>query len=222
MGSMQEQSINMPSYNEYIEPIVARSGREQDFLRTPPYPLHSQDIDRNSASTIHCSLNRMIRQPTAEDFLRPDHPLPAPPPEVYNSDQDLPVIEPDSYLHEDFNNEHELQQPSASVPERYPTTASVKPHFKLELRLNNKRSQSEHIRPSHVPAPTYESTISEHHTTPIRVPAIGVDMYQPALGGLQTVSGIQRSNSKRDRIKRFMSGLNPFHRVRKFGRQQRG
>ena len=91
-----------------------------------------QDIDGHSVNAINGNHSSIIRQPTA-DFLRLGHPLPAPPIQEYDLDQDLPVIEPDSYLYEDFNKEHELQhanaqyqQSSVVAPKRHSTTANVK------------------------------------------------------------------------------------------------
>jgi hypothetical protein len=217
----------MPNHHEYVEPIVVR-GRQQNFLKQPPYPLHSQEIYGHSAGVLDNNHRGILRQPTAEDFLRPDHPLPAPPPKEYDSDQDLPVIEPDSYLEESSSEEHEpqhanarSQQSNVAVPKRHFTTANAKAHSKVEIRPDFQRSQSEVITSSQPPTRTNEPAISEGHSTPVRVPSIGVDMYQPALGGLQMVSSIQRSKSKRDRVRRFINVLNPFHRERKFGRQQR-
>ncbi|KAG9194450.1 hypothetical protein G6011_04485 [Alternaria panax] len=218
----------MPDHNHYVEPIIAGGRRSQSFLRSPPYPLHDQDPNGQLASTMHGNSSGIIRQPTAEDFLRPDHPLPAPPPKGYDLDQDLPVIKPDSYLPENFHNEHEPQQAnsqhqqsSVAGPKRYSTTANPLAHSRLRTRPNYRRSQSELIPSSCVPVLSLDPTMSEHHSTLERVPTIGVDMYQPALGGLQMVSGVQRSSSKRDCVRRWLSDLNPFHKERKFGRQRR-
>jgi hypothetical protein len=220
---IEQSSLDMPNHNDYVEPIMARGRIEQGFQLPPPYPLYDQYMNRHSTSGTHGNRSGSIRQPTAEDFLRPDYPLPAPPTEEYDSDQDLPVIEPDSFLPEGFDTVHANAQSQYSLiatPKRHHTTAAIKTPHERETMLKYKRSQSELVPPSHASALSIEPRVSEHHSTPVRVPNIGVDMYQPALGGLQIVPGVQRRNSKRDRLKRFMNGLNPFHRRRKFGRQQ--
>jgi hypothetical protein len=224
MQSTQQHSISMLDHNDYVGPIMARGRGEHSFLQSPPYPLHGHENNEQSTSSLQLYHHSSIRQPTAEDFLRPDHPLPVPPPKVYDSDQNLPVIEPDSYLPEGFdstNFEPQSQQQVAAAPKRHHTTAAAKAPSKPTPRQDYKRSQSELIAPSHGPTLAHESAVPEHHSTPVRVPTINSDMYQPALGGLQRLPGVQRKDSKRNRVKRFMSSLNPFRHERKFGRQQR-
>jgi hypothetical protein len=220
---IEQSSLDMPNHNDYVEPIMARGRIEQGFQLPPPYPLHDQYTNQRSMSGVDGTRSGSIRQPTADDFLRPDHPLPAPPTEEYDSDQDLPVIEPESYLPESFHTAQANAQSQYAfpvTPKRHHTTATVNVPHEVETRPKHKRSQSELIPPSYASALSFEPRVSEHHSTPVRVPTIGVDMYQPALGGLQIISGVHRRDSKRDRVKRFMSNLNPFHCQRKFGRQQ--
>jgi hypothetical protein len=224
MQSTQQHSISMPDHNDYVGPIMARGRGEDSFLKSPPYPLHGHEDDEQSTNSLQLYHDSSIRQPTAEDFLRPDHPLPVPPPKVYDSDQDLPVIEPDSYLPEGFdstNFEPQSQQQVAAAPKRHHTNAVAIAPSKPKPRQDYKRSHSELIVPSHEPALVQEPAVPEHYSAPVRVPTINSDMYQPALGGLQRLSGVQRKDSKRNRVKRFMSSLNPFRHERKFGRQQR-
>jgi hypothetical protein len=223
----QQHPIDMPDHNKYVKPILAGSRRDQDVLQSPPYPIHGQYIEGRLAGAMHNNERSIIRRPTTEDYLRLDHPLPAPPPE-YDSDQDLPVIEPDSYLPENFHNEHEPQQVDTqfqksclTVPERHSAAANALTHPKSAIKPNYKHSQPDIISNSHVPVLAYEPTMPEHYGTPERVPTISVDMYQPALGGLQMVSGMQRSDSKRDRVRHWMKVHDPFRRGREFGRQQK-
>jgi len=89
-----------------------------------------------------------------------------------------------------------------------------------EGKSKHKRQKFEIITSPNASALEHESSASEHHSTPVRVPTISSDMYQPALGGLQRVSGVQRRDSKRDRVKRFAKNLNPFRHERKFGRPE--
>ncbi|CAI9634380.1 unnamed protein product [Alternaria burnsii] len=226
-GSTERQHpIDMPDHNKYVKSILAESRRDQDLLQSPPYPIHGQCIEGRSAGAMHNNGSN-IRRPTTEDYLRSDHPLPAPPPE-YDSDQDLPVIEPDSCFPENFHNEHEPQQVDTqfqesylTVPERHSAAANALTYPKSAIKPNYKHSQPDIISNSHVPVLAYEPTMPEHYGTPERVPTISVDMYQPALGGLQMVSGMQRSDSKRNRVWRWMKGHNPFRRGREFERQQK-
>ncbi|KAH6882186.1 hypothetical protein BKA58DRAFT_433959 [Alternaria rosae] len=224
MQFREQQSINMPDHNEYVESIMARKRREYGFIRAPPYPLHGHDTDDHSKGAMQGNSSGSLRQPTAEDFLRSNHPLPAPPTEEYNSDQDLPVIEPDPYLPEGLKEGHlgGLSQQSMAAPKRHYTTAATaaKTSRISQEKPKHKRARSELIAPSHAPSLEHEPSMSEHHSTSVRVPTISSDMYQPALGGLQRVSGVQRRNSKRDRVKRFVKDLCPFRHERKFGRPQ--
>jgi len=221
--SSEQHSIDMPDHNEYVGPIMDRERREYGFARSPPYPLHGHDVNEHPKSAMYGNNSGLIRQPTAEDFLRSDHPLPAPPAEEYDSDQDLPIIEPDSFLPESSNHTHldDLSQQPVAAPKRHSTTAAAaKTTCISEEKSKHKRPQSGINIPPNASGLEHESVVSEHHSTPVRVPTISSDMYQPALGGLQRVSGVQRRDSKRDRVKRFAKNLNPFRHERKFGRPE--
>lgn len=223
--SSKQHSIDIPDHNEYVEPMVARERRGHGFIRAPPYPLHGHDMDDHFKGAMQGNSSGSLRQPTAEDFLRYNHLLPAPPTEEYNSDQDLPVIEPDSYLPEGLKDRHPggLSQQSVAAPKRHYTTAAAtaaKTSHISQGKPKHKRARSELIAPSHAPSLEHEPSMSEHHSTPVRVPTISSDMYQPALGGLQRVSGVQRKDSKLDRVKRFVKDSCPFRHERKFGRPQ--
>ncbi|KAF1831073.1 hypothetical protein BDW02DRAFT_70307 [Decorospora gaudefroyi] len=234
MWALEQQPVNMPDHNQYVVPVIARRNarqaahQPQKSTRPPPYPLHDQDVETDSSGGVHSSYSSPVRQPKAEDYLRPQHPLPAPPTEEYDSDQDLPVIEPDSYVHENLSNRPKMHHteahthtPDALVPNRRSTVANGKPHHTVGIAPAQNRSQSVLVQPSRAPSLAYESSASARQNTTARVHTMSSDMYQPALGGLQRISGIKRTDSKRDRLKRFMRNMIPFHRRREFGRAGR-
>jgi hypothetical protein len=223
------RTISMPDLNEFVGPVIARSNAREvarqprENTRPAPYPMHDQDVATYSGDGAHRAYSDSIRQPIAEDFLRPQHPLPPPPIEEYESDQDLPIIEPDS--HEYFFSAPKPSRggiqsytPDSGTPTRRSTTANVKSHRIFGLAPAHKRSQSVLIRPSHALYLANAQSAPELQITPVRVNTMSSDMYQPALGGLQRISGIQRKVSKRDCVKRFIKGMNPFRRQREFGR----
>jgi hypothetical protein len=229
--SVERQILSMPDLNEHVGPVLARGNarqaarQPQGNTRPVPYPLHDQDVQPYSEDDIHGAYGGLIHQPTEEDFLRPHQPLPVPPAE-YDSDQDLSVIEPDS--HEYFlsmpHADHAAVQTQAAnrgIPTRRSTTANPKSHRLLGIAPAQKRSKADLVGPSHAPSLTNEQPASMHQNTPVRVGTMCSDMYQPALGGLQKITGIQRKDSKRDRFKRFVKGMNPFQRQREFGRASR-
>jgi hypothetical protein len=222
MRSVKQPTISMPDLNVFIRPIIARSNarqaarQPQGNTRPPPYPLSGPVFGTTSEGSVHRAYS--VRQPTAEDFLRPQHPLPAPPIEEYDSDQDLPIIEPDSheYFFSPPNTHHTGVQPQTSNPDfpaRHLITANAKSHRVPGSKPAHRRFQYALAGPS--------QSGSEHQNTPVRVNTMNSDMYQPALGGLQKISGIQRKDSKRDRVKRFMKNIIPFRREREFGRASR-
>jgi hypothetical protein len=223
------RTISMPDLNEFFGSVIAQSNARQ-AARQPrgntelgPYPTHNHDVAKYSRDGTHRACSESIRQATAEDFLRPQHPLPAPPIEEYDSDQDLPVIEPDS--HEYFLSAPKgyhlvipSPTPDPNVPTRRSTTANARSRRIFGLAPAPKRTQSILVGPSQAPSLANEQSASEQQDSLKRDNTMGNDMYQPALGGLQSTSRIQRKDSKRDRVKRFMNGLNPFRRHREFGR----
>jgi hypothetical protein len=167
MRSVEQQTISMPDLNVFIRPIIARSNtrqaarQPQGNTRPPQYPLRDPVFRTTSEGSVHHAYS--VRQPTAEDFFRPQHPLPAPPIEEYDSDQDLPFLEPDS--HEYFfsapNTYRTGVQPQTSgldFPTRHSTTANVIPHRVSGSKPAYKRSQ-------YVLAGSSQSE-SEHQNTP--------------------------------------------------------
>lgn len=157
---------------------------------------------------IYGGYSGFFHQSTAEDSIRPQHPLPSPPAEEYDSDQGLQAVEPGFYLSEVPGLHHNDTQ-----------SHSIEAHHIPGLVPDYRRSQTELTVPAHVPALAPETSVSEYSSVAVRVPTIRSDMYQPALGGLHRVSGVQRKDTRRDRVKRFVAGLNPFHRWREFGRR---
>jgi hypothetical protein len=164
-----------------------------------------------------------IRQPVAEDFLQPHHPLPPPPVAEYDSEQDLPVIEPASYLNEPsaiesdsdlgdvLVNEEPVMSNQASSTDlsRRRTIASTKPLniVKKPDPVHNKRSKSALAMSSHAsPSPVVTLRVDGYQDAPLRIRTIGSDMFSSALGGLHRLPDIAvRKESKRDRFKRFFS-----------------
>jgi hypothetical protein len=187
------------------------------FTGGAPYPLHeTQPTAEQSRMFDLVSGDRFqntdsIRQPIAEDFLRPQRPLPAPRVKVYEAvqyfniiepieehpeDQILPDIEPDSYF----------VDPSRPNPSRRDTIATAQPSDFLEVVPDPKRSKSA--------ADVYESAGFEQSQTP----AICDDMFSPAPGGLHKLpTAPPRKLSRMGRIKRFFSLK---HR-REYGRASR-
>jgi hypothetical protein len=217
---------SMPDLNEFVGNARQAARQPRENTRLAPYPMHDQGVAAYSGHGVHSGCSDSIRQPTAEDFLRPQHPLPPPPIEEYESDQDLPIIEPDS--HEYFFSAPKPSRggiqsytPYTDTPTRRSTTANVKSYRIFGLAPAHTRSHSVLARPSHVLYLANAQCAPELQNTPVRANTMSSDMYQPALGGLQRISGIQRKVSKRERVKRFIKGMNPFRRQREFGRAAR-
>lgn len=172
-----------------------------------PYPIYDQTGD------MHSKHGAWFGQSTAEDFLRPQRPLPSPLVEIHGSDHDLPVIEPDSYLYSDSSeesNKHPASsQPSnldAIAPRRHPTETNAKssPHL-------GHTPTSENPRPG-LPLPPHAPSLQQEPTPPnfhACVQSVSSDMCNPAFGGLQKMSDIRHKESRCDRIKRAMNRLSP-------------
>jgi hypothetical protein len=196
------------------------------FPKGAPYPLgelqHAPEpllVDLVSGEPFHRADS--IRQPVAEDFLRPNYPLPSPPVE-YDSDQDQPVIEPHSYWHDMDADGHHLSRlgraDNVNVPQRA-TIATAKPINVVKASLTHKRSKSVRNLPSHT---SHKSDITESLDTPVPTPvpapAIDDDMFSPVMGGLHLLESVPvRKQSKMRRLKRFFS----FKHHREFGRASR-
>lgn len=182
-----------------------------------PEPLHI--VDLVSGERFHRVDS--IRQPVAEDFLRPNHPLPAPLIE-YDSDQDLPIIEPYSHWNDVLADDHHLSRPeradNVNVGRRE-TIATTKPLNVVKAGPTHKRPKSAINLLSHA---SHKSGTTAGPGTPVPTPdpapAIGDDMFSPVTGGLHRLeSAPVRKPSKRGRLKRFFSLK---HR-RKYGRVSR-
>ena len=212
--SREQPSINMPDHNDYVSPIMAGSKTRHNLHQQPPYPLHDDDheIDLYGGNSEFFSL------PTAKDSHQLQLPLPLI--ETYDSDQDLPVIEPDSHVPNPHDDDVQSNVSYAVIPNRRWLADSIESNRILGFAPGPRRSQTELVVPLHVPVPAPSASMSEHNSlTVVRVPTIRSDMYQPALGGLHRIPAVQRKDSKCDRVKRFMAGLNPFHHRRAFGRR---
>jgi hypothetical protein len=189
-----------------------------DHLQQTPQPLHM--VDLVSGERFHRA--NSIRQPVAEDFLRPDCPLPAPPAEEYDSDQNLPVIEPDSYWNNVHADDYHLSWPEHSDNvnvSRRDTITTTKPLNVIKAGPAHKRSKSAINLPSqasHKSGTTAGLDIPV--PTPVPAPDISDDMFSPVMGGLHRIDTAPvRKPSKMCRLKRFFSLK---HR-RQYGRASR-
>lgn len=231
MRPVNQNYLDMPDHNDFIPLTVLRGSRRQSLgapqLRapSPPYPLYDEDEDVSSENIRYNYHSTSFRQPTAEYVLRPQHPLRPPPVEEHNSDQNLPVVELDSYLqgdsvqlHDDHPINPQLADRNTSVPRRPSPEPGRTSTCHDELVTTNECSQSESLPPSDASLQVSQSPTVDQHA---RVQSIDSDMYQPALGGLHKISEIQRKDSKRNRFKRAMSRLNPLRCKRRSGRGSR-
>ncbi|EUC28935.1 hypothetical protein COCCADRAFT_107826 [Bipolaris zeicola 26-R-13] len=195
--AVRQNHLSMPDHSEFVAAAISRqnttqlSSAMQSKTKPPPYPLHDETVHTQSTNIVHNSYDIYLRQPTAEDFLRQQHPLPPPPVEVCDIGQDLPVIQPDSYLEMD-QLEQPIEGPSNSQPGEIDTDTPTHPSTKSS------------------PEPSFS-----YHTS--RVQSIDSDMYQPGLGGLHKISNIQRKTSKCSKVKNAVSRLYPFRSQRRFG-----
>ncbi|EFQ92487.1 hypothetical protein PTT_10379 [Pyrenophora teres f. teres 0-1] len=180
--SARNSTFDMPDHHDYVSPILTTNSCQHNLRQLPPYPLYEDDHEAD----IYGGHGDFFRLPIGEDD-RSRKPLP--PSKIYDSDQDLPVIDPGLYLPEASDAHHDDAQPNASE------------HSQTELAL-----------PPRLPSAASETLLSDHSSPAVRVPTMRSDMYQPTMGGLHRLSTVQRKGSKRDRIKRFMCGLKPFHR----------
>jgi hypothetical protein len=207
---VEEQPVSMPNMPYRL--VTSTGGA--------PYPLHDGDatteqshmVDFISGERFHRT--QSIRQPVAEDFLHPQHPHPLPPPKTYESgqymdviapveeheeDQHIPIIEPDSYFpsdHADPCNPPRPHTADAVDLGRRDTIATTKPtSMNLDTRVPDSRRSKSAID-------VLDATDSEHG----EVPAMGADMFSPALGGLHHLrSAPSQRPSRLGRIKRFFS-----------------
>ncbi|KAH7551776.1 hypothetical protein BM1_09410 [Bipolaris maydis] len=124
MRTVRQSHLSMPDHHEFVAAAMSKrnttqlSSMMQFETRSPPYPLYDENVYTQSTHIVHCSHDTYFRQPTAEDFLRQHPPLPPPPVEVCDIDQDLPVIEPDSHVEMD-QLEQPIEDPCNSQPAAY-------------------------------------------------------------------------------------------------------
>lgn len=191
------------------------------FTGGAPYPLHEtypveqpHMIDLVSGDRFHRT--ESIRQPVAEDFLRPQRTFSAPPARIVETDQHLdiiepieehaedqtlPVIEPDSYFHYFPDSTH---SPHLDMSRRA-TMATAQPSNLLEVVPEPKRSKS-----------AADGRVA-HNSEQAEVPNIGADEFDPAHGGLHALPTIpQKKVSKMSRIRHWLSGKD-----RRYGRVSR-
>jgi hypothetical protein len=181
---------------------------------TAPYPLDESQqtvepphmVDLMSGEQFHRADS--IRQPIAEDFLEPHRLLPALPIEEYmhDSDQNLPIIEPDSDSNAIHTGNHYMSRPERVVKVnigRRDTIATTQPLSAVKAGPSHKRSKSAVNLPNHS---SQNSEIPEGQKTPVPVAAMGADMFSPVLGGLHRLpSAPARRPSKMKRLRWFFS-----------------
>ncbi|KAF1841275.1 uncharacterized protein K460DRAFT_410663 [Cucurbitaria berberidis CBS 394.84] len=218
--SSEQRPLSMPDVEMYVGPVIRRSNAKkrkrvsQSSSRSPPYPVHDQE-----KSTTSTHLGGSIRQPTAEDFIKLEYPLQAPPNDENDPARDLPVIEADSSLHDCLLNEtdtHRFEISSESLIStsirRNSTDSVANPGRVFEQEPSHKRSKSVLDTPSSL---KLETTIFEPEVTPARISTIGSDMFSPSLGGLKKIAGAPKKEKTLERVKRLwremMNGL-PFRR----------
>jgi hypothetical protein len=189
-----------------------------------PYPVDGATeqpfrIDQLSGDRWH--RDGTIRQPVAEDFFRPQHPLPLTPVKEHDSDQDMEIIEPDSYIDQSpvlgeripphpfqacfSDQDHPVSEPASYFDE-------VPSQGEHSVTLQDTVSTTDNDRPRSagntlpqaseivIPRP-----VSEREDIPVRVPTMGSDMFSPALGGLHRLPSTPvRKPSKRERFKCFL------------------
>lgn len=117
---------------------------------------------------------------TTNDFIRPNHPLPIPSLRLYPSDQDLPIIEPESF----FPSIMGIIDPSVSHSVQDQNAA----HITQECQT------SRQILAVRVP------TLTEEKSS-VRSTSTASDTFSPVFGGLHKISDVRRKPSKRDRVK---------------------
>lgn len=100
----------------------------------------------------HWHRGSSLRQPVAEGFLRPQYPLPPPPVEEHGSDQELPIIEPDSYL-ENFPASDQFHDGGVIDLDRRDTIATTKPLKIVKPDASHRRSHTALELPLVVPRP---------------------------------------------------------------------
>jgi len=187
-----------------------------------PYPLHEtypieqpHMIDLVSGDRFHRT--ESIRQPVAEDFLRPHRTFSAPPVRIVEADQHLdiiepieehaedqtlPVIEPDSYFR--YFPDSSTQSPHSDMSRR-DTIATTQPSNLLEVVREPKRSKS-----------AADGRVA-HNPAQAEIPNIGADEFSSAHGGLHKLPTIPpKKVSKMTRIGRWFSGKD-----RRYGRASR-
>lgn len=144
-----------------------------------------------------------FRQPIAEDFLRRNHPRPAPPVAVYKEDQHLPIFEPDEHFESESFAHHEARRPqsaSAISPQRSDSVAYTRTLSISKTDPSHRRSKSA------ADIPVVEAEAIESESNAKVVPDIGMDEFSPVLGGLHRLpSAPARKPSKLHRLKRFLS-----------------
>lgn len=187
-----------------------------------PYPLHDspqpsqQQYMVDLISGDRFQRHESIRQPDPKDYMRRYHPLPPPPVEIHEEDQDLPIIEPGiydhleidttkpgAYLELDFR-DHEPKRPQSAapaVPGRCDSIAPVKPLTLSKPDSAHRRSKSA----ANIPVLQTEDNESPYSAN--KVPSIAPDEFSPVLGGLHRLpSAPIRKPSRIRRLKRFFSG----------------
>jgi hypothetical protein len=188
-----------------------------------PYPLHESAHHANQPGMIDLISGDVyrrvgsIRQPLAEDFLRPEYPLLAPPAKGHDSDQESSTVELASCSPAAPASEH-LAPRSLSAGAVVHTPASTRPLCIVQAAPALRHSQSMVAIPSDSRNALQGSATPDRRDKGSAVPVIATDTFSSALGGLHRLpTAPTRKPSKLDRIKRFFS----LRRHRQYGRVSR-
>ncbi|KAH7061923.1 hypothetical protein BKA63DRAFT_429600 [Paraphoma chrysanthemicola] len=191
-----------------------------------PYPVHEplHHVDQQQPFMVDLlsgdayDRGGVLRQPATEDFLGQLPPLPAPPVEEHDSDQEMEIIELDSHLdHAAGDEEEDTVEVEANCPRGHSTIVTWRPLSMSHPDAGPQRSKSQLYMPSRMLHQVSEQN-SEVCSTPQRVLPIGNDMFSPVLGGLHRLPSVPlRKESKMGGLKRFFS----FRKKRQYGRSSR-
>ncbi|KAF1919543.1 hypothetical protein BDU57DRAFT_527539 [Ampelomyces quisqualis] len=174
-----------------------------------PYPIHDSRPSKEQQHIVDLLSGQrfqradIIRQPMAEDFLQSHRSLPAPPVRRHDSDQDLPIIEPDSYF------------PRVSASDRLYSRSQSAGSADLTRReritspkplpaVDSDPTQQHPVSAAAIFPHEFDETEVEDCVAP--APAMESDMFSPALGGLHRLESAPiRRPSRLGRLKRFFS-----------------
>jgi hypothetical protein len=210
-SQMAPAMISMPDPEVYLNQAMGKGQRgpsSRASVHSPPYPIH--DYEANT-EVFQQTAYIPVRQPAAEDFRRKANVYPVQSINECASDQEQqPVNKPN------FPGQDSHPVPDTPVSAAESQTSDIPTLFEFATRPTSPCKESPHIHPEHKeadrtidnsrpslsPALTLHTPTLHGETTVLRVPTMGSDTFSPVLGGLHSISGITRKESKRERVKR--------------------